>query len=291
MYEILQGAIDLHVHAGPSVAPREVDAGNMLKEAVQYGYKGFVVKDHYFPTMMSATLVEKHLGDQSVKVFGGICLNNSVGGINLKAVDAAYGMGAKFVCMPTVSAYHHAYKHQGGHFLGAGKLSVEEKLMTSIDANGKLLPEVTEVLRFIAEKPDLILYTGHGSVREVDAVVSEAAAAGIQKILVNHPFYLVEASIEDMVRWSKLGAYIELNAVVFRPTKTDRVPIETAKLILENVPIERIVLDSDYGQRGNGSPAEGLCKYIQRLMEELGVSEQQINIMLKQNPGNLLGLC
>ena len=96
MREILQGAIDLHVHAGPSVAIREVDAGDMLKEAVEAGYRAFVIKDHYFPTMMSATLVEKHQGG-TTKVFGGIALNNSVGGINVKAVDAAYGMGAKFV--------------------------------------------------------------------------------------------------------------------------------------------------------------------------------------------------
>jgi hypothetical protein len=290
MYELLQGAIDLHIHAGPSVARREVDAGDMIKEAVQYGYRAFVVKDHYFPTMMSATLVEKHLGNHDVKVFGGICLNNSIGGINIKAVDAACEMGAKFVCMPTVSSYHHAYKHQGGHFLGAGKLAVEETLMTYIDANGNLLPEVTRLLQFVAERPDLILYTGHGSLPEVDAVVTQAVKAGVKKILVNHPFYLVEAGIEDMVRWSKLGAYIEVNAVVFRPTKPDRVPMEIAGKILSSVPIDKIVLDSDYGQKGNGTPAEGLCKYIQRLIDELGVSEQQITMMLKRNPAKLLGL-
>ncbi|MBP2638660.1 MAG: hypothetical protein H6Q72_4567 [Firmicutes bacterium] len=290
MYEILQGAIDLHIHAGPSVARREVDAGDMLKEAVQHGYRAFVVKDHYFPTMMSASLVEKHIENQGVKVYGGICLNNSVGGINLKAVDAAYEMGAKFVCMPTVSAYHHAYKHQGGHFLGAGKLAVEEKLMTYLDEKENLLPPVKDVLRFVAERPELILYTGHGSLREVDAVISQAVEAGVQKILVNHPFYLVEASIEDMVRWSKLGAYIEINAVVFRPSKPDRVHMETAQKILENVSLDKIILDSDYGQKGNGSPADGLYQYIQRLIKELGVSEQQINVLLKQNPAKLLGL-
>jgi predicted metal-dependent phosphotriesterase family hydrolase len=142
----------------------------------------------------------------------------------------------------------------------------------------------------VAERPDLILYTGHGSLPEVDAVVTQAVKAGVKKILVNHPFYLVEAGIEDMVRWSKLGAYIEVNAVVFRPTKPDRVPMEIAGKILSSVPIDKIVLDSDYGQKGNGTPAEGLCKYIQRLIDELGVSEQQITMMLKRNPAKLLGL-
>ncbi|MDU4961739.1 MAG: DUF6282 family protein [Sporomusaceae bacterium] len=290
MHNLLQGAVDLHIHAGPSVARREVDAGDMVKTATEFGYRAFVVKDHYFPTMMSATLVEKHLGNSGVKVFGGICLNNSVGGINLKAVDAAYGMGAKFVCMPTVSAYHHAYKHQGGHFLGAGALTVKEKLITYINEQGDLLPEVMEVLRFVAERPDLILYTGHGSLPEVDAVITQAVKAGVKNILVNHPFYLVDAGIDDMVRWSKLGAYIEINAVVFRPTKPDRVPIDIAEKILANISLDKIILDSDYGQKGNGSPAEGIYAFSQRLIHEAGASAQQISVMLKRNPARLLGL-
>lgn len=290
MYEIMRGAIDLHVHAGPSVAKRAVDAGDMLKEAAEEGYRAFVVKDHYVPTMMSATLVEKHLENKNVKVFGGIALNNSVGGINSKAVDVAYGMGAKFVCMPTVSSYHHALKHQGGHFLGAGNLAVKERLITYVDEKDNLLDEVVDVLKFIAERPDLILYTGHGSLREIDALISRAVELGVKKILVNHPFYLIEASIDDMVRWSKLGAYIELNAVVFRPTKEDRVPMETAHKVLESVPLDRIILDSDYGQKGNGSPVEGLYQFIGRLKKDFGVTNQQIDTILKNNPAKLLGL-
>ena len=56
------GLIDLHVHSGPSVMPRALDGGDMLLEAEAAGYSAFVIKDHYFPTMMSAELVEKHLG-------------------------------------------------------------------------------------------------------------------------------------------------------------------------------------------------------------------------------------
>ena len=76
----------------------------MLLEAQQHHFSAFVVKDHYYPTMLSAYIAEKYVGDGSCRVFGGIALNNSVGGINLKAVDAAVAMGAKLVWMPTVSA-------------------------------------------------------------------------------------------------------------------------------------------------------------------------------------------
>lgn len=289
MREILKGVIDLHIHAGPSVAKREVDAGDMLKEAVQYGYRGFVVKDHYFPTMMSATLVEKHLGSDKIKVFGGIALNNSVGAINVKAVDAAYGMGAKFVYMPTVSSNHHIEEHKG-HFPGSGSMSLAEKPITYVDEKGNLWDEVKDLLRYIATKPDLILATGHGSVREIDALVPEAVKAGVKKIFINHPFYLIGASIEEIVRWAKMGAYIELNACVFPPSKFGSVPFETAAKILENVPLEQIVIDSDYGQNGNGSPVDGLYKFIEILMKDLKVTEQQINLMTKETPAKLLGL-
>ena len=69
--------------------PRALDGAEMLREAVQNDYAAFVIKDHYFPTMMGAEMIEKHLGGGMCKVYGGIALNNSVGGINLKAVDAA----------------------------------------------------------------------------------------------------------------------------------------------------------------------------------------------------------
>lgn len=289
MREILKGAIDLHVHAGPSVANREVDAGEMLKEAVQYGYRAFVVKDHYFPTMMSAQLVERHLGNDQIKVFGGIALNNSVGGINVKAVDAAYAMGAKFVWMPTVSSNHHIEEHKG-HFPGSGTMAVMENPMVYLDAKGQLLPEVDEVINYVAKRPDLVLATGHGSVPEIDALINKAAASGVDKIMVNHPFYLIGASIENIAAWARLGAYIELNACVFPPSKFGVVPFETAMKVLENVPIEQILLDSDFGQKGNGSPIGGLCTFIEILMKDCKVSEQQINTMLKDNPAKLLGL-
>ena len=290
MREIMQGIVDLHIHAGPSVAKRAVDAAEMLKEAVEWGYRGFVVKDHYFPTMMSATLVEKHLGSGNIKVFGGIALNNSVGGINVKAVDAAYSMGAKLVYMPTVSSNWHIEGHRGSHFPGSGAMSVAEQPIVYVDDQGNLLEEVRELLKFVAQKPDLILATGHGSVREIDALIPEAVQAGVKKILVNHPFYLIGAGIEDIARWAKLGAYIELNACVFPPSKFGVTPFEIADQVLANVPAEQIVIDSDYGQNGNGSPVEGLFTFIKVLMNDLKVSEGQINMMAKETPAKLLGL-
>ena len=288
MREILHGAIDLHIHAGPSVARREVDAGEMLKEGLAYGYRAFVIKDHYFPTMMSAQLVEKHLGSDKIKVLGGIALNNSVGGINIKAVDAAYAMGAKFVYLPTVSSNNHIEKHKG-HFPGSGAMSLAEMPITYIDQKGNLSQEVKDLIEYVA-KTDLILATGHGSATELDAFIPAAIKAGVKKVFVNHPFFLIGASVEQIAKWAKLGAYIEINACVFPPSKFGSVSWKTLNQIFENVPVDNLVLDSDYGQKGNGSPVEGLYAFIQILMKDLKITEEQINTMLKKTPAKLLGL-
>ena len=123
----------------------------MLLEAQQHHFSAFVVKDHYCPTMLSAYIAEKYVGDGSCRVFGGIALNNSVGGINLKAVDAAVAMGAKLVWMPTVSALRHKIMHSGkGVAFPASKgMSVAEKPIMYLQEDGSLQPQVLEVLDYL----------------------------------------------------------------------------------------------------------------------------------------------
>lgn len=287
------GFIDLHVHAGPSVMPRALDGAEMMKEAVASGYSAFVIKDHYFPTMMSAEIVEKHMGDGACKVFGGLALNNSVGGINVKAVDAACAMGAKFIWMPTVSARRHKEMHSGKGlaFPGSKGMTVEEKTIYYLDEQGNLKPEVLEVLDYLKDRPEVILATGHGSREEIDALIREAYRLGIVRILVNHPHYMIGASLEDMVNWSRMGTYIELNATVFVPdSRFCTNDISQCQTIIDAVGIDKIVLDSDYGQNKNGSPVVGMHKFMELLKEKCGLDDEALQIMGEANPARLLGL-
>lgn len=285
--------IDLHVHAGPSVMPRALDGAEMLREAMEDGYAAFVIKDHYFPTMMGAEMIEKHLGNGTCRVYGGIALNNSVGGVNLKAVDAACALGAKLVWMPTVSALRHKEMHQGKGlaFPGSKGMSVAETPIRYVDGKGELAPEVVEVLDYLVKKPDVILATGHGSREEIDALIHKAAQLGVKRILVNHPHYMIGATLEDMVEWSRLGAYIELNATVFVPTsKFCTNDIAQTREIVEAVGLDKIVVDSDYGQNGNGSPVDGLNRFIELLAEACGLTEEGLEQICYHNPAWLLGL-
>lgn len=287
--ELLKGVLDIHVHAGPSVASRELDAADMLKEAEAAGYRGFLVKDHYFPSMMGCQMVQRHLGNGSVEIFGSLCLNNAVGVFNLNAVDAAYGMGAKMIYFPTVSSKNHIDAHKGG-FAGAGNMSVPETPVVYVDEKGELLSEAVRVLEYMAEK-NIALGTGHGSAREIDALVRTAVKAGVKKILVNHPHFHIGATYRQMREWAALGAYIELNVCVFSEgSKLGPLPTSVLEEMLREVPRDRMVLDSDMGQRGNGSPVEGMYRFMRLMMDRFGVTKEEIDVMAKKNPAILMGL-
>ena len=291
--DILKGFIDIHVHAGPSAAKRKVDAYEMLQEADAAGYRAFLVKDHYFPTMMGAKMCSEHDSQNGCLVFGGIALNRSVGLFNVHAVDAARNLGAKTVYFPTVSTLNHIEGHaKAGHgFVGSGASAVVDEGIVYIDNKGELVPEAVEVIRYIAAHPELVLCTGHGSAAEVDAVVRKAVELGVEKICVNHPHFLINATYEQMRDWANLGAYIELNAAVFSSiAKSGECGDEMIGKILEYVPEDKIVLDSDLGQAVNIDPVEGMYKFICKLVDEFGVTEEQINLWGKKIPAYLMGL-
>jgi len=293
MYD-MRGAIDLHIHAGPSVANRRVDAYEMLQFAEKAGYRAFVVKDHYIPSILGTKMMEKHFATDC-KVIGSVCLNNSVGGINLTAADAACCMGAKLVYLPTVSAKNHIahYEAKGKKFAGGGNMTAPETPIYYLKENGELNDEVVALLEFLAEHhPGVVIGTGHGSVPEIDKLVDAAAEIGVNKVIVNHPFYHIGASVDDMERWARKGAFIELNAVVFNEVSpaSFHLPISLAAEIIRRVGPKQAILDSDMGQTINAEPTEGLTLFANLLIDLCGVEREAVDTMLKDNPAMLMGL-
>ena len=164
---IITGAYDLHVHPGPDVMPRKFDDFELAERVVDSGMAGFAIKSHYFCTADRAKLVNKNFPD--CYAIGMLWLNNAVGGINPFAVDMAGRAGAKIVGFPTVdteSSITKTLKQPPEKRAFWARIIVEmqndgiELRPVVVSRDGKLVPEVYEVLDIIA-KHDMILATGH----------------------------------------------------------------------------------------------------------------------------------
>ena len=149
-----------------------------------------------------------------------------------------------------------------------------------------------EVLDYLAAHPDVILATGHGSRDEIDKLIREAVNTyGLRRILVNHPHYMIGASMDDIEAWAGLGCYIELNAVAFvEDSRFKSNDISEAKEMIRRCGLQQIVIDSDYGQKNNGSPVAGVARFIEMLKSACGLTDDDIKRIGETNPARLLGL-
>ena len=291
----LKGAYDLHIHAGPSVANRLVDAGDMMKSAMEVGYKGFLVKDHYMPSADACLMVEKFVGDGSCKAFSSIAMNNSVGGFNIMALDAAYNMGTRMVYMPTVSSRLHIDGHKGKKFTGSGNMNTIEleKPMYILDANGKVIPECVEVLKYAADKKDLTVSSGHMTWQETDAMIEKAFALGVKNIVVNHASYQVNAPVDVIARWAKNGVWIEVTCCEFGQVIWDDDTRFNSIYLLRDymdhdVPFDHVFISSDFGQSISPHPIDGMLKFLNLLNDWVKIDEDTLAMMIKTNPAKIM---
>jgi len=289
---LLRGAIDLHVHAGPSLFPRLMDAVEAAEAARAAGMRGLVFKHHHIPTVDRAYLA--HRAVPEVEVYGGVTLNYAVGGLNPFAVDAALKMGAKIVWMPSIDARNHArfFGELGkyGARLDYAKPSFYEGVegIGIIGENGDIDERLGPILDAIAEA-DAAVATSHLSVEESKALVEESLRRGVRKIVVTHvDFVTSKLSIQDQKWMAERGAFLELCYSSISPAWHCSTVEEVVEAIRE-VGAEHYVLSSDLGQVHNPPPPEGLRVYV-RLLLEHGIDADDVRLMVRDNPEEVLGL-
>jgi hypothetical protein len=290
---LLQDFVDTHIHAAPTLTVREFTVWQLMEEAVKGGFTAVVLKDHFIPTVTIARALQEKQGAIGPKIFGSLTLNNSVGGINPKAVEVAIAFGAKVIWMPTISAANHIRKHRapGTKFPVLMKnQTVADKPLLVIGSDGKLTPETVDVLNILANHPDVVLATGHLSCEEVDAVVRRCAQMGVNRVLLTHPHFLVDASADDMQSWQSLGAYVEFTAVISLPSSPIYCrPVADVAHLVKTLDVDKIVLSSDLGLKNAGWPIAAMSEFIERL-GEAGVSDENLKKMIAGNPARLLGI-
>lgn len=288
--EILQGAVDMHIHSAPSLFPRLVDHVEAAEGAKGYGLRAVVLKEHHGYTADRMYFVRKLVS--GIEVYGGIVLNNAVGGINPFAVEAAIELGAKIIWFPTLSAKNHL-DQMGGPGFGSSmqqmnKKKMIEKPITILDEKGHLIPEVYDVIDLIAAN-DLMLATGHLSIPEVRPLIITAKERGVKRLYLNHPEYIINGSIEEQKELAQMGVFIEHLAIFMYPMWPTKWGIDGIVEMIKAVGPERTVLATDLGQVHNPPPWEGLRMFVRVLLEK-GIPKEHLKIMIRDNPYFLLNI-
>jgi len=275
---ILQGAIDLHVHSGPDAYPRQWDAFEVARIAASRGMRGIVLKNHWTETAGLAEMVAKTVPD-TFEVFGALALNTTVGGLNpraLKYMAAVSGGRGRVVWMPT---------HESEHEVD---VDGTDRPFVIVSHDGKLLDECLEILDLIAQY-DLTLATGHVTPPEALAIMREARARGIDRIIVTHPTlgeqytYMSDDELSTAV---ELGGVIEITAgSLYRGGQG----LQRALEVIELVGPGNAFIGSDSGLIGTPNVPDALVMAA-RALREAGYTESDLDQMFKLNPARLLGL-
>jgi hypothetical protein len=288
-YEILQGAIDMHIHSNPDLVKRPQDEYEIAVQAREVGYKGIVLKQATFYNAGTAAALSRLV--PGIEIGTGIVLNHWVGGLNPNAVYCAISLGAKIVWMPT---YHSEYHLQvmGRPLPRSAPIELQGRAIKGIriSQDGKILPQVEEICEIIALK-DVVLATGHLTPEEIELLVGTAIKKKVQKILITHAeLYCPRLSIEQQTKLARMGAYIEHSFGACMPDYQEKFPCPPEMIVegIRRVGAGRCVMSTDLGQMFNAHPIEGMRMYVHTLLR-FGIEEKDIDIMLRKNPTDLLG--
>jgi hypothetical protein len=257
--------------------PRSIDAIDLARLAKARGMRGLVLKNHYESTAALAYIVRKEV--PGIEVFGGIDLNRSVGGINPAALERMVlmkGGWGRVVWMPTFDSENQV------------RYSKENRPFVSVVKEGRLLPEVQQVIDLVA-KHGLTLETGHSSAEEGLMIVREARTRGVRHVVVTHAMAApVRMTIPQMQEAAREGAFIEfVYSATLGPDRVVEIS-DYAKAIREVGP-NSCILSSDLGQVGNPLHPDGMAMFFGALLKN-GFSQAEIDLMSKTNPARALGL-
>ena len=282
------GTIDMHVHSHPDVFGRSMDDIDVATLAKARGMRGIVLKNHISETASRAALVMHAV--PGIEVFGGIVLNNAVGGINPVAVEwmhRFYGSRGKVVWLPTFESDKHVKTF--------GKPDAKG---IEVAPGGKVIPQMEEVLKIIA-KQNLVLATGHVHPYEVVAVVKRAKELGVKNIIITHALTSVPGlSWEQAKEVTQNGALLEVCFLQFMAGPNSHLEFlrhwtpTDAKLVaraIKEVGVQSVVVSTDLGQSANMNHPDGIEQAI-GLMKKEGITDSDIDWMMRRNPARLLGL-
>jgi hypothetical protein len=289
---VLRGAVDPHGHPFPSPFPRRIDILEAAEHYAEAGFRAYVAKSHHHSTAPDVALLKRHgLDDTGVEVLGAIVLNTHVGGLNPYAVNLCLAMGGRVVWFPTISAPNHI-EHARTTGLKFPKTSIpllEDEPVDIWASEGKLKDEVHDIVKMVADA-DAVLASGHMPAPWIIAVFQAAVDAGVRRMVLSHPNFVIEATPEEVAKIADLGAVVEHSLCMYDEESTFyQWELDVLLDWLKVVGPDRTQLGSDLGQQNNPLPVESYRKVVGRLLDA-GVSDEDLRRMVVDNPSRLLGI-
>lgn len=273
------GAIDVHVHAGPSFFDRKYDAIELAREYAAAGMGGFVLKSHFGNTHKPAEMAAQRVSE--LEIYSAITLNTFVGGFNETAVSHALETGARVVWLPTFSAANFDASGIGRGF------PFPDQSLSAIE-NGTLRPEVRRILERVEEfDGHVALGNGHLSREESFTILDGIEEMGLSfPYLVTHAdFEFMGLSREDQIDMADRGAIIEK---CYLPVVHGDSTVQDIADSIADIGPDRCVLSTDHGQLGNQSPPEAYNSFADEL-REAGLDDGALETITEQTPRKLLG--
>ncbi len=290
---LLVGAIDPHVHTGPSIANRALDHVEYARDCSKAGFAAIVTKDHDYSGVMTAALIKKHFPELTTKVYSCIVLNNVVGGLNPYAVEHTAAMGGKICFLPTLAAANHfRWEKESGsvHPASTSKIRPASVVRILTEA-GEVRDDVKEILDVLA-RTDMVLAAGHLHISETWKVFEEAQRRGVNRMMLTHPEEIVDASLNDVAGIAAMGAYVEHSLCMFlEGSKFQHRNADDLKRHIDAAGVNKTIFCSDLGQVGKGAfhPIEGFRRAIKICIDH-GYSDEDIRKMVSHNAAKAIGL-
>lgn len=288
---LLVGAIDPHVHTGPSIAARALDHLEYAQQASKAGFAAIVTKDHDYSGVMTAALISKHHPELKTKIYSGIALNNVVGGLNPYAVEHTAAMGGKIVWLPTLTAENHFRWEKTANWVHPASTSKIRPAspVPVLNPDKTVRDDMKEILDVVA-KNNMTLASGHLHVSETWIVFEEAKKRGVTRLILTHPEDIVDASLNDVKGIASMGAYVEHSLCMFlEGCKFKSCEAEDLKKHIEAAGVDRTIMCSDLGQVGTFDPIDGIRRGI-KLCIDFGYSDAEIRKMVSTNTAHVLGI-
>lgn len=290
--EILNGAIDMHMHVYPefdSGHPLRYDNLEHMRICRDAGMRGLVLKSHAFPTTLAADVINEAV--PGFQVFGSFTMNTYTGGIDPFAVEIAIETGAKSIWLPTTTSRNDASRgNVRADFLPIlSKFKLEQALYL-LDEDGGLIPEVKEVIA-LCKDYDVVLQTGHISAPERMAVAVEAHNQGFKKLVFSHPDSgSTKGTYEEIMEMARLGCYIELVVNGMMPNY-QRISTATYAKWIKDVGYQQILIDTDYFPTFDYLPSlPEMLRLLYGCLITKGVTAKELKQIASVNPAQLLNL-